>query len=94
MNAKESEIYDRQIRLWGVDSQRRLQDARVLIAGVTALGAEVAKNVVLAGLSVTLMDTAILGSHEVHANFLANKAAVGSNVRVCKFRVRCHVACV
>lgn len=29
--AEERELYDRQIRLWGADAQRRLSQARVLI---------------------------------------------------------------
>ena len=33
LSAAEAEIYDRQIRLWGVDSQRRMQDSTVLLAG-------------------------------------------------------------
>lgn len=39
MNA--SEVYDRQIRLWGLDAQKRMQEARVLFCGLRALGAEV-----------------------------------------------------
>lgn len=39
MNA--SEVYDRQIRLWGLEAQKRMQEARVLFCGLRALGAEV-----------------------------------------------------
>ncbi|KAL4450085.1 hypothetical protein ABPG77_010754 [Micractinium sp. CCAP 211/92] len=53
----EAAIYDRQLRVWGVETQKRLSAARVLIAGCTGLAAEVAKNIVLAGVgSVTLVD--------------------------------------
>mmetsp|Transcript_18272 Transcript_18272/g.47687 ORF Transcript_18272/g.47687 Transcript_18272/m.47687 type:complete len:316 (+) Transcript_18272:88-1035(+) len=53
----EAAVYDRQLRVWGVETQKRLNNARVLIAGLSGLAAEVAKNVVLAGIgSVTLMD--------------------------------------
>ena len=38
---EESEVYDRQIRLWGVEAQRRMQSSKVLICGITALQAEV-----------------------------------------------------
>ncbi|KAG2437472.1 hypothetical protein HXX76_006122 [Chlamydomonas incerta] len=42
-------VYDRQLRVWGVEVQRRLMEAKVLILGLGGLAAEVAKNLVLAG---------------------------------------------
>ena len=46
---QESEIYDRQIRLWGIEAQQRLQSSRMLLCGrFSATAAEVAKNLVLA----------------------------------------------
>lgn len=30
----EAELYDRQIRLWGLDSQKRIRSARILICGL------------------------------------------------------------
>jgi len=38
---KASEVYDRQIRLWGLEAQKRMQAARVLFVGLRALQAEV-----------------------------------------------------
>lgn len=47
--------YDRQLRVWGVEGQVKITDARVLIAGRGAFASEVAKNLVLAGVgNVTL----------------------------------------
>lgn len=46
-------LYDRQIRLWGMKTQERLSGARVLIVGCTGINCEAAKNLVLAGVSVT-----------------------------------------
>ncbi|KAH6926812.1 hypothetical protein HPB50_022397 [Hyalomma asiaticum] len=57
LSQEEANIYDRQIRLWGLESQKRLRAVRVLVAGLNGLGAEVAKNLVLAGIkSITLLD--------------------------------------
>ncbi|EFN54772.1 hypothetical protein CHLNCDRAFT_134704 [Chlorella variabilis] len=57
LTEQEAAIYDRQLRVWGVETQRRLSGAKVLIAGCSGLAAEVAKNIVLAGVgSVTLVD--------------------------------------
>jgi len=41
--------YDRQIRLWGLDTQRGLVGARILLLGANGLANEIAKNLVLAG---------------------------------------------
>ena len=38
---KEAELYDRQLRLWGFEAQRRMQQSKVLFVGVTGLQAEV-----------------------------------------------------
>jgi molybdopterin/thiamine biosynthesis adenylyltransferase len=41
--------YDRQIRLWGVDGQRRLGEARVGLVSCSGAGVETLKNLVLPG---------------------------------------------
>ena len=49
--------YDRQIRLWGKDTQVGILGARILFLRVTGLCTEVAKNLVLAGVGhVTVCD--------------------------------------
>ena len=53
---KESDVYDRQIRLWGAESQAKMQNSKVLYIHVTGTSAEVLKNLVLAGISATLCD--------------------------------------
>jgi len=80
LTEQETELYDRQIRLWGLDSQKRyafcdsitpnrinifnttmnvciyrLRAARILLCGLNGFGAEIAKNIILAGVkSITL----------------------------------------
>ena len=50
--------YDRQIRLWGLDTQRGLVGARVLMLGANGLANEIIKNLVLAGVGhVCIQDT-------------------------------------
>lgn len=78
---KEAEIYDRQIRLWGVDGQRRLRAARVLVSGLRATGAEIVKNIVLAGTNVVIHDTASVEEADLGAQFFLRAADVGHNVR-------------
>uniref|UniRef100_A0A3Q2Q788 SUMO1 activating enzyme subunit 1 n=1 Tax=Fundulus heteroclitus TaxID=8078 RepID=A0A3Q2Q788_FUNHE len=57
ISEEEAAQYDRQIRLWGLDAQKRLRGSRVLLAGLGGLGAELAKNLILAGVKgLTLLD--------------------------------------
>ena len=65
LSAKEAEIYDRQIRLWGVDAQRRMRGSRVLLAGFRSLNAELCKNLVLAGIGVTIQDDGVVSQPDL-----------------------------
>lgn len=53
LTSEEAAVYDRQIRLWGLEAQQRLSAARLLLVGTlpSHLGAELAKNLVLAGVA-------------------------------------------
>lgn len=53
LTSEEAAVYDRQIRLWGLEAQQRLSAARLLLVGTlpSHLGAELAKNLVLAGIA-------------------------------------------
>ncbi|KAM3716486.1 SUMO-activating enzyme subunit [Dirofilaria immitis] len=58
----EKAVYDRQIRLWGLETQNRLRNSTVLVAGLSGCGSEVAKNLMLTGLkSLTLLDNKTCG---------------------------------
>ncbi|KAI3422227.1 hypothetical protein GPALN_012757 [Globodera pallida] len=71
LSTDETRIYDRQIRLWGMQAQNRLRNSSVLIIGLTGLGAEIAKNLMLAGLkSLTLMDDKEVTDEDYTSNFL------------------------
>lgn len=53
LTGEEAALYDRQIRLWGLEAQRKLASSHVLLAGTACslLGHELAKNVVLSGVA-------------------------------------------
>lgn len=51
LSADQAELYDRGIRLWGMDAQQRLGASTVLVLGMSEAAAEVCKNVVLAGIA-------------------------------------------
>ncbi len=81
ISEEEAALYDRQIRLWGADAQKRLRVARLLAwwgSAATAapyhqhlLGAELCKNALLAGLAhVTIVGPSDSASHTVPHLFL------------------------
>ncbi|XP_003968748.1 SUMO-activating enzyme subunit 1 [Takifugu rubripes] len=80
ISEEEAAQYDRQIRLWGLDAQKRLRGSRVLLAGLGGLGAEVAKNLILAGVKeLTLLDHEQVSEESCRAQFLVPVTAQGKN---------------
>ncbi|XP_017026903.1 SUMO-activating enzyme subunit 1 [Drosophila kikkawai] len=76
----ENELYDRQIRLWGLESQKRLRTSKILIAGLSGLGAEITKNIILSGVnSVKLLDDKPVTEADFCSQFLAARESLGSN---------------
>ncbi|MQL80644.1 hypothetical protein Taro_013117 [Colocasia esculenta] len=88
LTAQETALYDRQIRVWGVDAQRRLSKSHVLVSGMTGSTVEFCKNIVLAGVgSLTLMDDRPVTENAIQANFLIppdeTKWEEGSIAKLC-----------
>lgn len=83
LSKEEAQLYDRQLRLWGVQSQQRLQASKVALIGINAVQSEIAKNIILAGLNeLTIYDwTTVADHHTVPHLFLDPKASIGQNVR-------------
>jgi len=76
----EAALYDRQIRLWGVEAQKRLNNANILVIGLSGLGAEMSKNIILGGVkSVTLMDHQNVTELDASSQFLVSRNSVGQN---------------
>ncbi|KAJ1920212.1 E1 ubiquitin-activating protein aos1 [Mycoemilia scoparia] len=50
ITADEVALYDRQIRLWGLDAQQKIRLSNVLLIGCKGLSLETAKNIVLSGI--------------------------------------------
>lgn len=76
----ENELYDRQIRLWGLDSQKRLRTAKVLISGLNGIGAEVTKNIILSGVhTVKLNDSKAVTEEDFCSQFLVPRTSLSSN---------------
>ncbi|VDO92037.1 unnamed protein product [Soboliphyme baturini] len=90
ITADEFRLYDRQIRLWGLDTQRKIRESSVLVCGLSGLGAEVAKNLMLAGVkSLTLMDSEEVTEADLRANFFLVPEDIGKN-RATASSARCR----
>jgi len=64
-------VYDRQIRLWGLEAQNRLRNSKIACCNFSATQAEICKNIVLAGIgSLTLLGDSIVQERDLGANFL------------------------
>ncbi|XP_034926042.1 SUMO-activating enzyme subunit 1A [Populus alba] len=71
LTEQETALYDRQIRVWGADAQRRLSKSHILVYGMKGTITEFCKNIVLAGVgSLTLVDDRAVTEEALSANFL------------------------
>lgn len=78
--ADEIALYDRQIRLWGVQAQEKIRNANILLITMKALANEIAKNLVLAGIhSITIVDHEVVTENDLGAEFFITEADVGTN---------------
>ncbi|TPX72786.1 hypothetical protein SpCBS45565_g00091 [Spizellomyces sp. 'palustris'] len=77
---EEVDLYDRQIRLWGLEAQQRMRQAKILVAGVCGLSNEICKNLVLAGVgALTIMDGQNVSEEDLGAQFFLRKEDIGKN---------------
>ncbi|RVD88049.1 uncharacterized protein DFL_002247 [Arthrobotrys flagrans] len=80
ISAEEVALYDRQIRLWGMDAQARMRNAHILLVTIKALGNEIAKNLVLAGIgAITVHDAETMTQEDLGAQFFVDDGMVGLN---------------
>ncbi|KAG9234004.1 hypothetical protein BJ875DRAFT_28307 [Amylocarpus encephaloides] len=80
ISADEFALYDRQIRLWGVQAQEKIRSASILLISLSALSNEIAKNLVLAGIaSITVVDHALVTEADLGAQFFLSHDDLGKN---------------
>jgi len=80
ITADEIALYDRQIRVWGLEAQNRIRSANVLLVGLKALGTEIAKNLILNGIgSITIVDHETVTEDDLGAQYFLRDSDVGSN---------------
>jgi len=80
MREIDEDLQSRQMAVYGRESMQKLQCANVLISGLNGLGAEVAKNVVLANVnSVALHDSCTVAPADLGSHFYLTAEDVGKN---------------
>ncbi|KAI0084783.1 hypothetical protein BDY19DRAFT_997352 [Irpex rosettiformis] len=90
----EAALYDRQIRLWGLEAQQRMRNATVLVLRLKGVATETIKNIVLAGIgTLIVVDTEDVSAEDLGAGFffrdedLGHKASAKSRVNAAKARI-------
>jgi len=75
----DEKLYSRQLYVMGHEAQRRMMTSNALLFGLSGLGAEVAKNCILAGISgITLCDPNPVSSFDLGGNFYLSEKDIGT----------------
>ncbi|WKY02193.1 hypothetical protein Q1695_015869 [Nippostrongylus brasiliensis] len=70
--------YDRQLRLWGEEGQSSIARTSICVLGSSALGTEIVKSLVLAGIhSVCIVDSAFVDTPDLGQNFFLRESDLG-----------------
>ncbi|KAI8917565.1 hypothetical protein DFJ77DRAFT_310326 [Powellomyces hirtus] len=76
----EADLYDRQIRLWGLEAQQRMRHAKILVAGVSGLSNEICKNLVLSGVgAITIISDGTVEIVDLGAQLFLRETDIGKN---------------
>lgn len=79
ITSEEAKLYDRQIRLWGVNAQKSLRKSSILLIGLGGSGSEIAKNLILSGLhSIIIIENKPVTEHDAYSN-LFTRNQLGEN---------------
>ena len=85
--AKEKK-YDRQLRLWGANGQRALEEAHICMVGATATGCEILKNLILPGIGrFTIIDDAVVSEADLGCNFFLDDSCLGESRAACTYKL-------
>lgn len=76
----DEDLHSRQLAVYGRETMRRLFASNILVSGMQGLGAEIVKNLVLAGVkSVTLHDEGNVELWDLSSSFVFSEDDVGKN---------------
>ncbi|KAH8998541.1 hypothetical protein EDB92DRAFT_1932964 [Lactarius akahatsu] len=74
----EAALYDRQIRLWGLEAQQRMRNATIFVANLRGVATETVKNIVLAGIGkLIIWDCEDVAAEDLGAGFFFRDEDIG-----------------
>ncbi|KAH9969636.1 hypothetical protein BC827DRAFT_1257513 [Russula dissimulans] len=74
----EAALYDRQIRLWGLEAQQRMRNATILVVNLRGVATETIKNIVLAGVGkLIIWDCEDVAAEDLGVGFFFREEDVG-----------------
>jgi len=74
----EAAVYDRQIRLWGLEAQQRMRNATIVVVTLRGTATEAIKNIVLAGIGkLIVVDGADVVEEDLGAGFFFRDEDIG-----------------
>jgi len=77
----EAALYDRQIRLWGLEAQQRMRNATILVVNLRGVATETIKNIVLAGIGKLIMwDCEDVAAEDLGVGFFFRDEDVGKKI--------------
>ncbi|KAJ5070782.1 hypothetical protein M0811_01763 [Anaeramoeba ignava] len=80
INQEEEDQYSRQLLMLGKEAMLKMAQSKVLLVGLSGLGAEIAKNVILARVKkITLWDKELTQIEDLSANFFLTEEDIGKN---------------
>lgn len=79
----EAALYDRQIRLWGLDAQQKMRNATVMVIRLRGVATEAIKNIVLAGIGkLIVIDDSLVQPEDVFTGFFFREEDVNVKRRI------------
>lgn len=80
LTEEERQLYDRQIRAWGVGAQKRMRESKILMVGLDGAGSECLKNLVLAGLgNITILENNKINKLLIETHFYLTNDDLNKN---------------
>jgi len=78
LTADELKVYDRQVRVWGLEKQKRMLRSKILFFSLDGTNSEVLKNCVLAGVGgCTIVEDSIVTQENVESHFYLTPSDIG-----------------
>lgn len=74
----DTKIFDRQIRLWGIEIQQRLMSSTVLFAGKNVILEETAKNCLLTGMNIKFLNCQLVDDIDCKFSFFVKPQDLGT----------------